>query len=102
MWGVFFHESALTYAEGIVPRNASLRWLDQSWRLDPANRDEVILVGRVPPQHGPAEASLAGAGSPSRLWLHGVPGTDAVRTPLPGSGRQETWVRIFLPVKSEL
>ena len=98
-WGVLFHESSLTYAEGVIPRNASLRRLDQSWRLDPANQTQVIFVGRVPSNSGAAEETLSGKSSPSRLWLNSIPGTGETRTPVPGLGRQETWVRVFLPVK---
>jgi hypothetical protein len=98
-WGVLFHESALTYAEGVIPRNASLRWLDQSWRLDPSNLGEVILVGRVPSRVGPAEETLSGLYSPSQLWLKSIPGTGQSRTPVPGTGQQESWIRVYLPVK---
>jgi hypothetical protein len=96
--GLLFHEAALSYGEGIIPRNASFRRLDQSWRLTPDNRGEVIVVGRTAPPVGPAESTLAGADSPTRLWLRGLPGS-ATRTPIPGAGRQETWVRIYLPVR---
>jgi hypothetical protein len=98
-WGVLFHETALSHAEGEYPRNPSLRRLDESWRLASDNVGEVILVGRVGVPGGPAEQTLSGASSPSRLWLKGVPGGGAARTPIPGTGRQETWVRVFLPVK---
>ena len=101
LMGLLFHEASLTYGEGVVPRNASLRRLDQSWRLAPDNRNEVILVGRVAqPTAGPAEESLSGADSPTRLWLHERPGSGN-RTPMPpgSTGRQETWVRIYLPVR---
>jgi hypothetical protein len=98
-WGVFFHEASLSFGEGVIPRNASLRWLDQSWRLDQANRSEVILVGRAAPPIGAAEETLSGPSAPSRLWLKGIPGTGGARTPIPGTGRQETWVRVYLPVK---
>jgi hypothetical protein len=37
--GFLFHEASLTYGEGVIPRNASLRRLDQSWRLSPDNRN---------------------------------------------------------------
>jgi len=98
--GLLFHEASLTYGEGVIPRNASHRRLDQSWRLSPENRNEVILVGRVAPPVGPGEATLAGADSPTRLWLRELPGSGR-RTPMPerSTGRQETWVRIYLPVR---
>jgi hypothetical protein len=98
--GLLFHEASLTYGEGVIPRNASLRRLDQSWRLTPDNRNEVILVGRVTPPVGPGETSLSGADSPTRLWVRELPGSGS-RTPMPegSTGRQETWVRIYLPVR---
>jgi len=96
--GLLFHESSLTYGEGVIPRNASLRRLDQSWRLSPDNLSEVIIVGRVTLPIGSAEETLCGPSSPSRLWIRGLP-ESGTRTPIPGSGRQETWVRIYLPVK---
>jgi hypothetical protein len=98
--GVLFHETSLTNAEGVFPRNASLRRLDQSWRLTAENRAEVILVGRAAPPVGPAEETLNGPNAASRLWLRGLPGTDRTPIPIPGTGRQETWVRVYLPVKS--
>jgi hypothetical protein len=98
--GLLFHEASLTYGEGVVPRNASLRRLDQSWRLAPDHQSEVILVGRVASTAGPAESNLSGADSPTRLWLRERPGSGD-RTPMPtgSTGRQETWVRIYLPVR---
>ncbi len=98
MWGVLFHEAALKNEEGSIPRNASLRRLDQSWRLSADNRDEVIVVGRVAPQYGPAEDILTGPNAPSKLWLKGLPGSGD-RWKIPGTARQETWVRFYLPVR---
>ncbi len=98
MWGVLFHEAMLKNEEGVFARNASVRRLDQSWRLTPDNLGEVIIVGRAVPEYGPAEAILTGANSPSKLSLKGLPGRD-VRTPIPGVARQETWVRFYLPVR---
>jgi hypothetical protein len=97
--GVMFHEAALSYDEGVYPRNASFRRLDQSWRLSEYHRDEVILVGRVTPPVGPAEERLGGPASPSRLWLKGLPGSGEKRWDIPGAARQETYVRVYLPVK---
>jgi hypothetical protein len=81
---MLFHEAALRNDEGVVPRNASLRRLDQSWRLAADNRREVIVVGRVP-----ADAGATGA---SRLIIN-----DGKTEP--GSVRQESFVRLYLPVK---
>ena len=100
LWGVLFHEGALKNEEGVIPRNASLRRLDQSWRLTQDNRDEVIIVGRAISPVGPAEEVLTGpnASAPAKLWLKGLPGAGE-RRPIPGTARQETWVRFYLPVK---
>ena len=100
MLGVLFHESSLKHDEGVVPENASLRRLDQSWRLSAQNRSEVILVGRAVLPVGPAEESLSGPSAASRLWLRGLPGSGD-REPMPrgSTGRQETWVRVYLPVR---
>lgn len=92
LWGLLFHESALRNDEGVVPRNASLRRLDQSWRLAPDNRNEVIVVGRVLPHPGTIDAVFGGTESPSRLKLKDGQAT-------PGFARQETYVRLYLPVK---
>lgn len=98
MLGVLFHEVTLKNEEASFARNASLRRLDQSWRLSADNRDEVIIVGRAVPETGPAEDVLSGPNSPSRLRLKGRPG-DGERPKIPGTARQETWVRFYLPVK---
>jgi hypothetical protein len=97
MMGVLFHEATLKNEEGVIPRNASLRRLDQSWRLSPDNRDEVIVVGRAAPPVDPAEDVLTGPYAPSKLSLKGGPGSD--RWKIPGTARQETWVRFYLPVR---
>jgi hypothetical protein len=99
MWGVLFHEGALRKDEGVIPRNASLRRFDQTWRLSPDNRDEVIIVGRVAPTLGAAEDVLSGPNSPSKLWLKTLPGSGEARPKITGTARQETWVRFYLPVK---
>ncbi|MBP3957206.1 hypothetical protein J8F10_18245 [Gemmata sp. G18] len=98
LMGMLFHEGALKNDEGVIAGNASLRRLDQSWRLAADNRDEVIVVGRVAPPLGPAEEVLTGPNAPATLWLKGLPGSGE-RRPIPGTARQETWVRFYLPVR---
>ncbi|MFO0801549.1 MAG: hypothetical protein U0791_00305 [Gemmataceae bacterium] len=93
LWSLLFHEAALRNEEGVIPRNASLRRLDQSWRLAPDYRDEVIVVGRVLPPHGTIDERFNGSESPTRLLLKDGKS-------LPGFARQETYVRLFLKVKS--
>ncbi|MBN9520343.1 hypothetical protein J0H58_17730 [bacterium] len=98
LWGVLFHEAALRNDEGVIPRNASLRRLDQSWRLSPEHRGEVIVVARAPVASGRTADLTGGPGSAARLWLKALPG-DGLRPALPGVGRAETYVRVYLPVK---
>lgn len=98
MMGALFHEATLKNEEGVIARNASLRRLDQSWRLVPENRDEVIVVGRAAPPVGPAEEVLTGPFAPAKLSLKGV-GSTGERWKIPGAARQETWVRFYLPVR---
>jgi len=96
LWGVMFHEAALRNDEGVIPRNASLRRLDQSWRLSPENRHEVIVVARAPAVAGPSADLTGGPWSAARLWLKAPGGT---RLAVPGVERIETYVRLYLPVK---
>ncbi|MEJ5275514.1 MAG: hypothetical protein WHU94_06360 [Thermogemmata sp.] len=98
--GLLFHEGSLSFAEGVFPRNASLRRLDQSWRLHPEHTSEIILVGRAVLPVGDAESQVCGPFSPSLLWWRQPPDGMATRTPLTGRGRQETWVRLYLPIAS--
>jgi hypothetical protein len=98
--GLLFHEGCLSFSEGVYPRNASLRRWDQSWRLHAGHTHELILVGRMALPVGPAEPQLTGPYSPSVLWWQQSPASGQPRTPLSGRGRQETWVRIYLPIAS--
>lgn len=96
--GLLFHEA---WSGQQDPNNGSLRDLDQSWRLTDDNRDEVILVGRLKQEKGAAEAVTAGAGSPGRLWLDKLPTDGGNRPTLNGTLRQDTIVRVFIPVAAE-
>jgi hypothetical protein len=101
LWGVLFHEASLRNEEGVFPSNSSLRRLDQSWRLNPENRNEVILVGRViPPAGQPATELFSSEYSPTQLWLKGLPKPGESAPEVPGTARQETYVRVYLPVRS--
>lgn len=98
-WGALFHEKAVP--AGTRLQNASLRHLDQSWRLNERNRDEAILVARVDASSGSnAEAVLTDKDGPSvtKLWLKGLPGDPKGREPVPGTIRQETYIRVYIPV----
>ena len=96
-------KQALFYSETERPwRNSGLRQLDQSWRLfRPSavqNRDEVILVARVGPLHGNAEELTRKGLAPTTLWLGTLPGTGE-RPKLDAFLTQETYVRVYIPVK---
>ena len=99
LWGMLFHERA---AKGDTRslNNATMRDLDQSWRLDENNRNEAILVARVETVNGQANDILsdpAGA-SPTKLWLKGLPQPGANPPVIPGTLRQETYIRVYIPI----
>jgi len=98
LYGLLFHDRAVGKVRS--PQNASLRTIDQSWRLSDRNADEVILLAKVRKvSEQPEEIMNApGGASPSKLWLKGLPGRD-IRTPLPGVLQQETYLRFYLPIK---
>jgi hypothetical protein len=83
--------------------NSELRYLDQRWRLSRENREEVILVARAVAPVGKAPEGLSEETgrrdiSPTRLWLGALPGTGRC-PPLAGTLSEETYVRVFIPVK---
>jgi len=85
--------------------NSGLRAYDQGWRLSqqpeyrsrgtPNWRHEVILVGRLAPSAGRGNA----ADAPARLWLGALPEAGKEPPELEASVRQETYVRVFIPVR---
>ena len=77
--------------------SSPLRFLDQSWRL--RNQEELILVGRVARKEGQAEDVTRDPASATRLWLGGLPNPKEARPTLQGTLSQETYVRVFLPVR---
>jgi hypothetical protein len=101
LWRALFHERMKARTPGSPLENASLRELDQSWRLADANRDEVMLLAKVPAANGPAEQLLTAPDGPAAttLWLKGLPGQGEARTAVPGTLRQETYIRVFIPLK---
>ncbi|MGL4423076.1 MAG: hypothetical protein ACRCZF_20600, partial [Gemmataceae bacterium] len=93
-----FHEASSGTADALG--NATLRRMDGSWRLNPDHRNELIVMGRARSVAAPAEeifTSTEGL-SPTLLWLKGTPAAGP-RTPVPGLMRQETTVRIYVPIK---
>jgi hypothetical protein len=85
--------------------NSGLRTLDQSWRLRPQwddpdkYRPEVILVARVAPLAGSAAEVTGGGATPTHLWLDQLPAADRQRPDLYGYLSQETYLRVYIPVR---
>lgn len=88
--------------------NASLRFLDQSWRLPaikefpaqvtPRYRNEAIVVARTRLVCDQGEIVNRHAINPSRLWLGKLPQDGEPRPVVPGVLTQETFLRFFIPV----
>ncbi|HEX4589903.1 MAG TPA: hypothetical protein VH120_08250, partial [Gemmataceae bacterium] len=97
---LLFHEA---WTGGPQSSNGSLREVDQSWRLTDDNRDEVILVGRMAQVRGQAEDVMTGPTSPSQVWLGKLPMDGGERPSMKsrGSLRQDTVVRVFIPLTPE-
>jgi hypothetical protein len=78
------------------PHNATLRHLDESWRLN--RPDEAVVVGQLARLEQAGEQVSQDPASPSRIWLGQLPEPGKARPPLPGKMTQEAYVRIFIPV----
>ena len=98
MFGYLFHDKAIGKLR--QAQNASLRSIDQSWRVSDRNVDEVIVILRLRRASGAPEDLMGkpDGASPSKLWLKGLPGRDQ-RSPVEGVMQQETMIRVYLPVK---
>ena len=99
LWRVLF--TGLTSENELAQApNASLRQLDQSWRIGDDRPEQAILVLRVATRESAqAEDMTRDPGSPSRLWLGELPTSGASRPALQGTLKQETYIRVFIPVK---
>jgi hypothetical protein len=97
MWGLLFHEQSAGAQE---LQNSTLRGLDQSWRVNEQNKDEVIVLIRLKRANGLAEdlMTVPDAASPTKLWLKGLPGSGP-RDAVPGVMQQDTYIRVYVPVK---
>ena len=101
----------LFYQERLNALNSGLRTLNQAWRLEqrPTEygpeknlpyREEVILVARAaaaPPNTPGHEVNDKGL---VRLWNDKLPGAADKCPPLSGFLSQETYVRVYIPVKN--
>jgi hypothetical protein len=87
--------------------NHFFRRLDESWRLSDKDRHlyqgtrDAVLFARLPRNDGAAERVNADAHTPTRLWLGDLPGGQKTRPALAGSMIQDTYIRIFLPVRAK-
>ena len=102
LFRVMFHDEIQKTNDSVAPENATLRRIDQSWRLSDQHRDELILVGKLAPtREASAEAMFTetNSASPTKLWLKDLPGKANARLPQQGTLQQETYVRAYIPIR---
>jgi hypothetical protein len=104
LWPVLFADTAMDMNRQYAP-NASLRKLDQSWRIAADRPEQAILLLRIATKDGvnqgkSAEDMTRDPASPSRLWLGELPTGNKPRPAIQGTLKQETYVRVFIPVKT--
>jgi hypothetical protein len=101
LWGAMFYDLLYdTNARDGGIQNLSLRKIDHSWRVSQGNSEYAILLLRCPATEGPGEEMTLGGSSPSRLWIGALPGTNKPRPGIVGRLKQETYVRVLIPVKT--
>ena len=71
-----------------------------SWRLTGDPPTQAIVVGTLPHLDGGGEEVTANPTNPTQLWLGNFPAAGVKRPTLDGKMRQETCVRIILPIRS--
>lgn len=100
IWQLLFHE--VTNDAEIragKPTNVSLRDIDQSWRVSAEHPEQAMLLLRVPTIEGPGEEITTAATTPSKLWIGANPTETNKRPSVPGTVRQETYIRVIIPVQ---
>jgi hypothetical protein len=97
LWPVLFTEAADDRRD--KSPNTSLRPIDQSWRVTEDRPEQAILVLRIPTREGLAEDMTRAGDAPSRLWLGALPTSGGNRPTLQGTLKQETYIRVYIPVK---
>jgi hypothetical protein len=95
---LLFHEETIGSGD---PHNGSMRDVDQSWRVSPENKDEAILVARVVQATGLTEELTQNPVTSCRLWLGELPTSGRPRPNIPGTMRQDTYVRVYVPVAAK-
>jgi hypothetical protein len=83
-------------------RNNTVKHLDQKWRLA-KHSDQAILYARLNPQRNKDQAEKINQEpwTATRLWLGKLPDSGQPRPDLWGTMQQETYIRVFLSVKSQ-
>ena len=94
MKSVQFHNIVST---GDREQNDGFRHLDQSWRLQRAG--QAILVARLADDKLKQESD--NPAPPTRLWIGQLPDGKTKWQPPPGAISRETWIRVFIPVKTQ-
>ncbi len=99
LWPVLFADIVTDDHRQYAP-NSSLRRIDQSWRVGIDRPEQAMLVMRLPVTETEAESMTKSPLSPSRLWLGALPTAGGQRPALQGRLKQETYIRVFIPVKT--
>jgi hypothetical protein len=92
---LFFRENNT----GLNALNSGLRTVNQSWRLGNPYRDEVILVART--AYASGKAKQVNEEGLVQLWNDQLPGSADQCPLLTGFLNQETYIRIYIPVKNQ-
>jgi hypothetical protein len=98
LWPILFADHVISESDRDVTPNASLRRLDQSWRISIDHPEQAVLVLRMATTEGLAEDISRSGISPSRLWLDKLPSPGAKRPKIDGTLKQETYIRVLIPV----
>ena len=77
-----------------------MRRIDQSWRVGNDRPEQAMLVLRLPTREDEAETMTKSPLSPSRLWIGSLPTGGGQRPAIQGRLKQETYIRVFIPVKT--
>jgi len=99
LWPILFADIVTDDHRQYAP-NASMRRIDQSWRVGSDRPEQAMLVMRLPTREDDAETMTQSPLSPSRLWLGALPSAGGKRPDIQGRLKQETYIRVFIPVKT--
>jgi hypothetical protein len=96
-----FHEAMEKGGAGRTTKNALLRVYDQSWRVDvDSSGEDAILFGSLAPQKAAAKDIMNSPATATRLRMGSLPGDKgAAPAEILGDMRQDTFIRVVIPVK---